>query len=109
MKTTMHTVDLRYTKEELLLLFDVATKEDVDHRGRYECRGGALYVWSHPWTNAAMRYDSTNIGAFYVNWLEERMDRIETDEGFDLADLLHELAMLELKALGETKHGVERF
>ncbi len=37
------------------------------------------------------------------------MDRIETDEGFDLADLLHELAMLELKALGETKHGVERF
>ena len=109
MKTTMHTVDLRYTKAELLHLFDVATREDVDHRGHYECRGGVLYVWSHPWIHAATRYDSTNIGAFYVNWLEARIDRIETAEGFDLADLLHELAMLELKALGETKHGVERF
>ena len=55
------------------------------------------------------RYDSSTIGAFYVNWMEERIYRIETEEGFDLADLLHELAMLELKALGDTKHGVERF
>jgi len=109
MKTTMYQVDLRYTKEELLTIFDTATKEDVDHRGRYECRGGAIYVWSHPWTNPATRYDSTNIGAFYVNWLEERIYRIETDEGFDLADLLHELAMLELTAFGDTKHGVQRF
>ena len=37
------------------------------------------------------------------------IERIETEEGFDLADLLHELAMLELKALGDIKHGVERF
>ena len=108
MKTTMHTVDLRYTKEDLLHLFDVATKEDVDKGGRYDCRGGAINVWSHAWTNAAMRYDSTTIGAFYVNWLEERIYRIETDENFDLPDLLHELAMLELKAFGDTKHGVER-
>jgi len=49
------------------------------------------------------------IGAFYVNWLEERIYRIETDEGFDLADLLHELAILELKALGDTKHSAQRF
>ena len=42
-------------------------------------------------------------------WLEERIYRIETDEGFDLADLLHELAILELKALGDTKHGAQRF
>ena len=55
-----------------------------------------------------MRYDSATIGAFYVNWLEERIYRIETDEKFDLPDLLHELAMLELKAFGDTKHGVER-
>ena len=109
MKSQMHRVDLRYTKEELLTIFAVATKEDVDLGGHYNCQGRAIHVWSHPWTNAAARYDSSPIGAFYVNWLEERMDRIETDEGFDLADLLHELAMLELKALGETKHGVERF
>ncbi len=107
--TQMHSVDLRYTKADLLTIFDLATKEDVDHRGHYECRGGAIYVWSHPWTNPATRYDSATIGAFYVNWMEERIYRIETDEGFDLADLLHELAMLELKALGDIKHGVERF
>ena len=110
MKSQIHAVDLRYTKEELLILFDQATKEDVEQGGgRYDCRGGAINVWSHPWTNAATRYDSATIGAFYVNWLEERIDRIETDEGFDLADLLHELAVLEFKAFGDTKHGVQRF
>ena len=109
MSTQMHRVDLRYTKEELLTIFAVATKEDVDHRGHYECRGGAIYVWSHPWSNPATRYDSVTIGALYVNWLEERISRIETDEGFELADLLHELAVLEEKALGDTKHGAYRF
>jgi len=104
----MHKVDLHYTKEELLILFDQAYKEDVDQGGHYDCRGGVIHVWSHPWTHAATRYDSVTIGAFYVNWLEERIDRIETGEGFDLADLLHELAILELKALGDTKHGVQR-
>jgi hypothetical protein len=104
----MHHVDLRYTKEELLLIFDQATKEDVDHGGHYDCRGGAIHIWSHPWTTAATRYDSATIGALYVNWLEERIDRIETDESFELADLLHELAILEDKALGDTKHGVYR-
>jgi hypothetical protein len=107
--STTHPVDLRYTKEELLTIFAIATKEDVDLGGHYNCQGGAITVWSHPWNNAAVRYDSSTIGAFYVNWMEERIYRIETEEGFDLADLLHELAMLELKALGDTKHGVERF
>jgi hypothetical protein len=105
----MYHVDLRYTKEELLLIFDQATKEDVDRGGHYDCRGGAIHIWSHPWTTAAARYDSATIGALYVNWLEERIDRIETDESFDLADLLHELAILEDKALGDTKHGVYRW
>jgi hypothetical protein len=109
MSTQMHQVDLRYSKEELLILFDLATQEDVDKGGRYDCRGGAINVWSHARTNAATRYDSATIGAFYVNWLEEHIYRIETDENFDLADLLHELAMLELKAFGDTKHGVQRF
>jgi hypothetical protein len=107
--TRMHHVDLRYTKEELLTIFDLATHEDVDHGGHYECRGGGIHIWSHPWTNPATRYDSATIGALYVNWLEERIDRIETEEGFDLADLLHELAVLEDKALGAIKHGVYRF
>ena len=105
----MHQVDLRYIKEELLTIVAVATMEDVDLGGHYSCQGGAIHVWSHPWTNAAARYDSSPLGALYVNWMEGRIDRIEIDEEFDLADLLHELAMLELKALGETRHGVERF
>jgi hypothetical protein len=105
----MHPVDLRYTKEELLTIFAVATKEDVDLGGHYHCHGGAIHVWSHPWNHDAVRYDSSPLGAFYVSWMEERIYRIETDVNFDLADLLHELAILELKALGEPKHGAERF
>jgi hypothetical protein len=72
-------------------------------------KAGLLLSGPTPGNNAAVRYDSSTVGAFYVNWMEERIYRIETEEGFDLADLLHELAMLELKALGDTKHGVERF
>ena len=109
MKSQMHQVDLRYTKEELLTIFAIATQEDVDLGGHYHCYGGAIHLWSHPWNNAAARYDSSPLGAFYVNWLEEHIYRIETEEGFNLTDLLHELAMLELKALGDIKHGVERF
>jgi hypothetical protein len=89
-RTQRHHVDLRYTKEELLLIFDQATTEDVDRGGHDDCRGGAMHIWSHPWTTAAARDNSATIGALYVNWLEERMDRIETDESFDLADLLRE-------------------
>jgi hypothetical protein len=41
----------------------------------------------------------------YVDWLTDRLIEIEWDEGFELADLLHELALLEEQALGEVKHG----
>ena len=37
--------------------------------------------------------------------LTDRLTQIEWDEGFDLADLLYELALLEEHALGEVKHG----
>ena len=60
--TQMHHVDLRYTKAELLLLFDQATQEDVDRGGHYDCRGGAIHIWSHPWTTVTARYDSATIG-----------------------------------------------
>jgi hypothetical protein len=106
---TRHAVDLCYSQEELLTIFAVATREDVDLGGHYHCHGGAIHVWSHAWNNAAVRHDSSLLGALYVSWLEARIYRIETDAGFELADLFHELAMLELKALGETKHGTERF
>ncbi len=56
--------------------------------------------------NEATRHDSETIGTFYVHWAEENcIYQIECDEGFALDDLLLELAMLELKALGQVKHG----
>jgi hypothetical protein len=103
--TTRHKVNLAYTREELLALFDAASREDVDNGGRYDRRFGAIHVWSHRWINAATRHDSETIGAFYVSWIEERLYHIECAEGFDLTDLLHELALLETKALGRIKHG----
>ena len=44
MKLQMHQVDLRYTKEELLTLFAIAAKEDVDLGGHSHCYGGAIYL-----------------------------------------------------------------
>jgi hypothetical protein len=110
MKTTMNRVDLRYEKEELLALFDYASQHDVDAGGRYDRRDGAINVWSHPWTTDATRQDSDTIGTFYVKWADENcIYRIECDAGFDLADLLYELAVLEDMALGYCKHGRRRF
>jgi hypothetical protein len=94
----MHHVDLRYTKEEILTIVALATREEVDLGGHDHCHGGAIHLWSHPWHHAAVRYDSSPLGALYVSWLEERIDRIETEEGVDLAALLQALAMLERKA-----------
>ena len=105
MDTTRHKVDLSYTHEELLALFDAASREDVESGGRYDRRFGAINVWSHSWINEATRHDSATIGSFYVSWIANRISRIECDEGFDLADLLHELAILEEKALGQMKYG----
>jgi hypothetical protein len=110
MKTTMHHVDLRYEHEELLALFDTAERNDVEKGGRYNRRGAAIIVWSHPWTTDATRHDSDTIGTFYVRWADENcIYRIECNAGFALADLLHELALLEAAALGYRKHGVTRF
>jgi len=110
MATTIVPVDLRYAYDELLALFEAAERGDVDNGGRYERRGAAITVWSHHWTTAATRYDSETIGTFYVRWTDEnRIYQIEYDTSFDLADLLHELAVLEDTALGYRKHGRKRF
>ena len=110
MQNTKYPVDLRYTYEELLALFEAAERQDVDKGGRYDRRGAAINVWSHPWTTNATRYDSETLGTFYVTWSDEnRIYQIACDGGFDLADLLHELAVLEDLAFGYRKHGVKRF
>jgi hypothetical protein len=46
------------------------------------------------------------LGTFYVHWEPTPLLwEIETDEGFSLEDLMHELGRLELQALGYVKHG----
>ncbi len=70
MNTTRHKVNLRYTRQELLALFDTAEREDMEQGGRYDKRGGAINVWSHSWINNATRHDSETIGTFYVHWLD---------------------------------------
>src|SRR3989442_8344736 len=92
--TRMHKVDLRYERREFVALFDPAEKEDVDKGGRYDKRGGAIIIWSHHWANTATKHDSEPIGTFYVDWSQNCIDEIECDEGFELDDLLHELAVL---------------
>lgn len=105
-KTTRHQVDLRYTRQKLDALFDLAEREDVEQGGRYDKRSGAINVWSHSWINEATRHDSETIGTFYVHWGDKNhVWLVECDEGFSLDDLLLELATLELKAFGRLKHG----
>jgi len=94
-----------YAREELFALFACAQAGDVEHGGRYDARGGVLHIWSHPWRTLALRDESTLVGSFYFNWLTDSLAHIEWDEGFELADLLYELALLEAQALGEVKHG----
>jgi len=110
MPTTTYPVHLRSTHDELLALFEAAERGDVDKGGRYDQRGAAINVWSHAWTTDATRHDSETIGTWYVKWGDENcIYQIACDAGFDLADLLHELAVLEDNALGSLKHGVKRF
>jgi hypothetical protein len=43
---------------------------------------------------------------FYIHWADENcIHEVHCEEGFALEDLLHELAILETKALGRVKHG----
>jgi len=106
MTATWHQVNLSYSREELQKLFAAANEADVTEGGRYDARGAAIIVWSHHWGNLATQIDSDILGIFYVRWADEnRIWQIETHEGFDRDDLLHELAELETKALGHIKHG----
>jgi hypothetical protein len=108
MPLTKYGANFPYTREELLALFTCAQQEDVYRGGRYDAYRGVLNVWSHPWHIQAARDESTLVGSFYVNWLTDRLTQMEWDDGFELVDLLHELALLEERALGAVKHGCFR-
>src|SRR5262245_2032624 len=105
MPLTKYRTHFPYAREELDALVAWAHLGDVDHGGRYHAHGGVVDVWSHAWRPQALRDESTLVGGFFFDWLTERLVHIEWDEGFALADLLHELALLETHALGAVKHG----
>jgi hypothetical protein len=80
--------------------------DDVEAGGRYDARSAAINIWSHSWTHDATWEESETIGTFYFHWADQNhLYLIECDEGFSLDDLLHDLAVLETKALGHAKHG----
>jgi hypothetical protein len=63
-------------------------------------------IWTYPWRPPAAREESETVGTFYFHWDPTPMLwEIETDAGFSLEDLMHELGCLELQALGFVKHG----
>jgi hypothetical protein len=87
-------------------LFDLARAQDVEKGGRYDARSAAINIYTHPWNTETMQEESTLMGSIYVFWAEEnRLWRVEMEEGFSLEDLLLELGTLEEKALGEKVYG----
>jgi hypothetical protein len=103
--TTRHPVEFPYTRRELVALFCYANEHDVERGDRYDARSAAINVWSHHWQHPATWEESETIGTFYFHWEPAALWEIETDEGFALEDLMHELGRLELHALGYVKHG----
>jgi hypothetical protein len=99
-------VDLRYSRNQLQAIFQLAYAEDVEKGGRYDGRSGAVNIYTHPWNDETMRAESTLMGSIYVFWGDQnRIWQIEVDEGFSFEDMLIELGTLEEKALGEKVHG----
>jgi hypothetical protein len=106
MRTTAVEVDFRYSRDQLQAMFDLARAQDVEKRGRYDARSGAINIYTHPWNTATMQEESTLMGSIYAFWIDEnRIWRMEMEEGFSLDDLLVELGTLEEKALGRKVHG----
>jgi hypothetical protein len=106
MRSTMYRVDFAYTTQELEALFRYAHEHDVEKGGRYDARSAAVNIWSHHWQHPATMEASDTIGTFYFRWGDTPvLWAMETDEGFSLEDLLHELGRLERQALGQVKHG----
>jgi hypothetical protein len=105
--TTTHTVNLQYQRQELRALFTRAVKEDVERGGRYDARSTVIHVWSHPWLPRSMRETSMIMGTFHcLRGKENRIYQIDIDTAFTLPKMLQELCVLELKALGQVKHGM---
>ena len=106
MKTSAVEVDFRYARDQLQAMFDLARAQDVEKRGRYDARSGAINIYTHPWNTLTMQEESTLMGSIYAFWAEEnRVWQIEFEEGFSFEDLLVELGTLEEKALGRKVHG----
>jgi hypothetical protein len=85
---------------------DLAIDDLVVPPDRHDRFIRSLQGHNHPWNTETMQEESTLIGSIYVFWAEQnRLWRIEIEEGFSLEDLLVELGTLEEKAIGRKVHG----
>ena len=99
-------VNLRYTKNQLLTLYNAAWIENVERGGRYDTPPAAIEVWTPPWTTPEERQVTTLKGRLYLDWTREnQLTEIAVAEGFSESDILDELAILEKEALGRIIHG----
>ena len=103
-------VDLRYTREQLLMLFIWTRVQAVNRGGRYEMDVGIDYVtitvWTTPQVTDEEKSKSMIMGALFVVLTEKnRICEIEVAEDYTTVDMLHELAILEAEALGRTING----
>jgi hypothetical protein len=103
--TVSHIVDFPYTRAELDALFAMARTIGSDNDRWSAASACTIQVRAPQEQRAAGKGASTLVGNFYVNWITYTLQHIECAEGYDLADLLHELAILEQQALGCVKHG----
>jgi hypothetical protein len=78
----------------------------VEKGARYDARSAAVNMWTHHWQHPATIGASDPIGTVYCRWADTpALWEIETDGGFSLEDLMHELGRLERQALGRVTHG----
>ena len=99
-------VNLRYTKNQLLTLYNWAWIQNVERGGRYDTPPAAIDVWTHSWTTSKERQATKLKGTFYLDWTREnQLTEIAVAEGFSASDMLQDLAILEKVALGRIIHG----
>ena len=81
-------VNLRYSRTQLLTLYNWAWIENVERGGRYDTPLAAIDVWTHPWTTPEERQVTRLKGRFYLDWTHEnQLTEVAVAEGFSESDI----------------------
>lgn len=98
-------VVLRYTKVEVNDLFKAAYAEDLSKGGRYDLHGSTINIWPDAQGREGKRQKPHPIGTFHFQMRNASGIWKISTRHYGLAHMLYELRELELKALGQVKHG----